>query len=254
MSGAVAIYLRISVDDENRSESDSIINQRNLLRSYIAAAPTLSAGEVLEFSDDGWSGTNFNRPKVQELLELARFGVIRCIVVKDLSRWGRNYPEVNEYLDQIFPFLGIRFISVNDHYDSNDYKGATAPIDVAFSSIMHDMYCKELSIKVKQSHLAKAQKGEYVTGTVPFGYLRSKEKKNQLVIDEGAAVIIRRIFDMACNGISTIRIAATLNEDGVATPLIWRKRNGRSMLGYKLEDSKQTYWENSVIRKILRDD
>ena len=139
---AIAFYLRLSLDDEKHSESESIASQRDLLRSYIKADSFLSVGEVLEFIDDGWSGTNFERPQVKRLLELVKRGGVRTILVKDLSRWGRNYPEVCEYLDQIFPFLGIRFVSVNDHYDSNDYKGQTAPIDVAFSSIMHDIYSK----------------------------------------------------------------------------------------------------------------
>ena len=254
MGSVTALYLRISNDDEKRDESDSIANQRDLLRAYAAAEPTISSGEVLEFMDDGWSGTNFNRPRVQELLELSRRGGVSCIIVKDLSRWGRNYPEVSQYLDQIFPFLGVRFISVNDHYDSNDYRGTTAPIDVAFSSIMHDIYSKELSVKIRQSYLAKAQKGEYVCGHPPFGYLRSETQKNTLVIDEGAAVIVRRIFDMACSGMSGTKIAATLNEDGVDTALTWRKRHGRTTLGHSTDDTGRTYWDYSQVLKTIRDE
>ena len=253
MTGTTALYLRISLDDEKQSESDSIANQRDLLRSYISVDPSLSAGEVLEFSDDGWSGTNFERPQVKALLHLARQGKVKNILVKDLSRWGRNYPEVSEYLDQIFPFLGVRFISVNDHYDSNDYKGQTAPMDVAFNSIMHDIYCKDLSVKVRQSQTAKAKKGEYVCGTTPYGYTRSKTVKNLLEIDEGAASTIRRIYNMACEGCSTTKIAAALNADGVDTALANRRRNGRSTLGMKPINGR-TYWCNGQILRILKDE
>lgn len=254
MAGTTALYLRISLDDENCAESESIANQRDLLRAYISADPALSSGEVLEFADDGWSGTNFERPQVKALLDLARQGNIKNIVVKDLSRWGRNYPEVNEYLDQIFPFLGIRFISVNDNYDSDHYIGSTAPMDLAFTSIIHDVYCKELSVKIRQSYAAKAKKGEYVNGTAPFGYVRSTEQKNLLVIDEPAAATVRRIFDMAEDGLSGAKIAAALNDEYVPTALENRKKNGRSTLGIPMDSDGRTYWSNSQVLKILRDE
>ncbi|MCL2053992.1 MAG: recombinase family protein [Oscillospiraceae bacterium] len=251
---AIALYLRISQDDNNTDESCSIANQRNLLSSYVANDSVFSGCEILEFADDGWSGMNFERPKVQELLELAKRGKIQTIIVKDLSRWGRNYSEVNEHLDRIFPFLNIRFISVNDNYDSLDYKGQTAPLDVAFSSLMHDIYCRELSEKVKQSHLAKALKGEYICGTEFFGYARSKTEKNKLVVDETAAVTIKRIFDMACEGISAAKIAAALNEDNVDTALTLRGRNGKSTLGFKLDEKGRSYWAATQIARILSDE
>lgn len=253
MAGTIALYLRISQDDDNRDESNSVANQRGLLRAYIGADPTLAACEVLEYSDDGWSGTNFDRPRVRELLDVARKGGVQCIVVKDLSRWGRNYIEVSEYIEQIFPFLGVRFISVNDHYDSNDYRGATAPIDVAFRSLVHDIYSRELSVKISQSYEVKAKRGEYVCGHPPFGYMRSETEKNHLVADDGAAAIIRRIFSLACDGLSGVQIAAALNEDGVDSPLIWRKRNGRTMLGMTA-DPAGVYWGAPQIVKIIRDE
>ncbi len=254
MTGVVAMYLRISLDDNNRDESNSIANQRSLLCAYVGANPELAGREVLEFVDDGWSGTNFERPRVRELLEMARHGDIGCIVVKDSSRWGRNYIEVNEYIEQIFPFLGIRFISVNDYYDSNDYRGATAPIDMAFRSLVHDIYSKDLSVKVRQSYEAKAKRGEYVCGHPPFGYLRSTTKKNRLVIDEGAAAIVRRIFGMACAGMSGVKIAAALNEAGVDTATAWRKRNGRSTLGRPLDENGRSYWSSTQVISIVRDE
>ena len=184
---------------------------------------------------------------------MVRRGAVQNIVVKDLSRWGRNYPEVSEYLDQIFPFLGVRFISVNDQYDSNDHKGQTAPMGVAFSSIVHDIYSKELSVKVKQAHVSKAKKGEYVVGTVPYGFIRPKEKDNRLVIDETAAIVIRRIFDMASEGMQNTKIVATLNAEGIDSPLEHRRRNGRSTLALRPKAGR-SFWDGHMIYRILGDE
>lgn len=248
-----ALYLRISLDDDNHDISNSVANQRDLLSAYVAADPVLSAGDVLTFADDGWSGTNFERPQVKALLDLVRRGEVQNIVVKDLSRWGRNYPEVSEYLDQIFPFLGVRFISVNDQYDSDDHKGQTAPMGVAFSSIVHDIYSKELSVKVSQAHLAKAKKGEFVHGSNFYGYVRSDEVKNLLVVDEPAAVVVRRIFGLACEGMSAVNIAALLNADGVDSPLAHRIKTGQSTHGLKPIGGK-AFWNNGQVLRILKDE
>ena len=248
-----ALYLRISLDDDNQDISNSIANQRDLLSAYVAVDPVLSASEVLTFADDGYSGTNFERPQVKALLDLVRRGGVQNIVVKDLSRWGRNYPEVSEYLDQIFPFLGVRFVSVNDQYDSADHKGQTAPMGVAFSSIVHDIYSKELSVKVAQAHLAKAKKGEFVHGSNFYGYVRSKEIKNRLVIDEAAAVVVQRIFDLASDGLSAVKIAAILNAGGVDSPLAHRIKSGQSTHGIKPAGGK-AFWNNGQVLRILRDE
>ncbi len=133
MNYTTALYLRLSVDDDSTDESSSIQSQRHLLQQFVSADPILSSSRIMEFSDDGWSGTTFERPRVKDLLEMARRGGVNCIIVKDLSRWGRNYIEVCEYIERIFPFLDIRFISVNDRYDSADFKGSTAPTDVVFN-------------------------------------------------------------------------------------------------------------------------
>ena len=248
-----ALYLRISLDDDNTDISNSVINQKDLLTSYVSDDPVLSDSEVITFADDGFSGTHFERPQVKALLEKVRRGEVQNIIVKDISRWGRNYPDVSEYLDQIFPFLGVRFISVNDQYDSSKYKGQTAPLSVAFSSIIHDMYSKELSVKIKQSHVAKAKKGEYVCGTTPYGFLRVAEKKNHLVIDEEAAAVIRRIFDMVCEGMSNVEIATMLNNEGINSPLEHRRSNGRSTLALKPKSGK-SFWQTHTIYRIINDE
>ena len=256
MSKATVIYLRLSSDDGTADESNSIKSQRDILHNYIASDPVLASTEVLEFTDDGWSGTNFERPQVKELLDLARKGSIGCILVKDLSRWGRNYIEVCEYIEQIFPFLGIRFISVNDYYDSSNFKGSTAPMDVAFSSIMHDVFAKELSFKIRQSYVAKAKKGEHVNDFAPYGYVKSSTVKNKLVIDEDAAVVIRRIFDMAAEGMPKYKIAAALNGDGVPSPLEYRKLKGLPLPGAAIAQAKRgiTEWTANSIHSTLKNE
>ncbi len=247
-----ALYLRISVDDDNLTESDSIIGQRDMLQAYAAADPALSSGEVLIFADDGWSGTNFERPQVKALLDLARRGGVQTILVKDLSRWGRNYPEVSEYLDQIFPFLGVRFISLGEGYDSAAHKGQTAPMSVAFATIVHHVYAEEQSFKVSQSYKSRTQKGEYLCGSVPFGFVKSTVEKNKLVIDADAAEIVRRVFSLTCEGLLMTQTAAAMNESGFDTPSDYRKRcNGISPDNEKLN---QFFWTGSTVAKILRNE
>ena len=254
MAFTTALYLRLSVDDDNRDESESIVNQRDLLNAYVAANPALSSGEVLSFADDGWSGTNFERPQVKALLDLARQGGVQCIIVKDLSRWGRNYPEVSEYLDQIFPFLGIRFISLGEAYDSEAHKGQTAPMDVAFGTIMHDAYCKNLSVNVRQSYMTKTKNGEFLCGSPPFGFVKSSDGRNRLEVDSEAADTVRRIFLLACEGNSNTQIAAALNNDGVNTPLMYRKHKGRTLRGAHSAAGSRVFWTSESVRKIIVDE
>lgn len=252
MNKVTALYLRLSVDDDSHDESNSIQAQRFMLRDYAMANPLLARTEIIEVVDDGWSGTNFERPGVKALLERTRKGEIGCIMVKDSSRWGRNYVEVSEYMDHLFPFLGVRFISVNDSYDSNDHIGSTAPIDMAFGTIMHDVYCKELSVKIKQSYVRKAEKGEFLCGFAPFGYEKSAEVKNKLVIDDEAAMIVRRIFSLACEGNTTSQIAAVLNTGHIPTPLMYRKEKGKALRGDK--SAVTGLWYDKNVRKILLDE
>ena len=128
-------YLRLSLDDGGDGESNSIENQRYIIDDYISAIPEFTNIPVLEFSDDGYTGTNFERPGIKKLLEAVRCGEVSCIVVKDLSRFGRKYLEVSKYIEQLFPYLGVRFISVNDHYDSESHKGTTAEMDVPLRNV-----------------------------------------------------------------------------------------------------------------------
>ena len=174
IDGYVAKYLRISDDDvdvgKGKDESGSISNQRGVLQYFISNHEELSKYPVKEFLDDGYSGVNFNRPGVQNLLKEVKENKVACIVVKDLSRFGRNYIEVGDYIEQIFPFLGVRFIAVSDNYDSFKNSGG---IEIGFKNLIHDMYSRDLSKKIKSVKRMHQEKGTYIGGDVPYGYVYS---------------------------------------------------------------------------------
>jgi len=249
-----ALYIRLSQEDDNVGESNSVKNQRDLLNDFVSKHPDLSKSKLMYFIDDGHSGTNFNRPAVTDMLTKVRKGTIKCIVVKDFSRFGRNYIEVGGYLEQVFPFLGVRFLSVNDFFDSNDNKGSSAGLDVGFKTLLHDLYSKDLSVKSKTGKLAKIKKGEHIGGTAPFGYVKSKAIKNAWEIDEAAATTIRRIYALAVDGMAFTEIARTLNADGIPTPLSHRKNNNtlKGIPKNCIDDT--SLWRKANVARILRDE
>ena len=144
-------YYRLSMEDDSEGESNSIINQRKLVKDYISNILELASMPFQEFYDDGYSGSSMDRPAIKQVLELARENKVQCIVVKDFSRFARNYIEMGTYLEQIFPFLGVRFISISDRYDSKDYKGKSSDIEVQFKGLIADFYVKDQSVKVKSA-------------------------------------------------------------------------------------------------------
>ena len=249
-----ALYIRLSQEDDNIGESNSVKHQRDLLTDFVMKHPDLSKGKLLYFVDDGHSGTNFDRPAVKDMLNQVRKGSINCIVVKDFSRFGRNYIEVGGYLDQVFPFLSVRFISVNDFFDSNDNKGSAPGLDVGFKTLIHDLYSKDLSVKSKTGKMAKIKKGEHVNGTAPFGYVKSKTVKNAWEIDEAAAVSIRKIYGLAIDGLSACEIARQLNSEGVAAPLVHRINNNTDKGLYYRKVDDIPLWRMANVSKILRDE
>lgn len=244
----IAIYMRLSKTDETmREESNSISMQRILIRKYIASH--FAECELMEYQDDGFSGTNFNRPGVQRLLEDARNERFDCVVVKDFSRFGRDYMEVGSYLEQIFPFLGIRFISINDHYDSGSSQGNTADLDVNFKNLLYDLYSKDLSQKVKTSLRARKESGLYVSGNAPFGYEKAPDDRHMLVICEDEAAVVRKIFSLALQGMTSSQTAKKLNLEHVPTPVEFKIKKGKTSRKPK---GDKFYWSNSVICSILR--
>ncbi len=246
----VAAYLRLSKADTDggvQEESNSISMQRILIREYVASH--FPSCELTEYQDDGFSGTNFNRPGVRRLLEDARNERLDCVVVKDLSRFGRDYIEVGSYLEQIFPFLGIRFISINDHYDSANYPGSIVDLDVNFKNLLYDLYSKDLSQKVGTSLRAKKESGLYVSANAPFGYEKSPDDRHMLVIREDEAEVVREIFSLALQGVTSSQTAKKFNAENVPTPIEFKIRRGRVSRKPK---GDRFFWSSSVICSILR--
>ncbi len=245
----VSPYLRLSSDDGLHGDSHSIAAQRDMIAAFLRSHPELKTAAVMEFSDDGYSGTNFRRPGVTELLRLARTGAVNCIIVKDFSRFGRNYIEVGDYIEQIFPFLRVRFISVNDAYDSQVNGSGAGDVSVAFKHLANDYYSKDLSRKVKSGCKTKWEAGKYLSGYSVYGYRKSEADKHRLEPDGETAPVVRRIFDMALSGDKPSQIAAALNAEGVPTPLdsLTRKHNVRGW------SDLRRIWTGTEIGRILRD-
>ncbi|MCL2508920.1 MAG: recombinase family protein [Oscillospiraceae bacterium] len=251
MNQYIADYLRLSLDDEGIGESNSISSQRQIIQDYISSVPEFVGMPVKEFVDDGYSGTNFNRPGIKRLLDAVRRGEVSCIIVKDLSRFGRKYLEVSKYIEQLFPYIGVRFIAVNDHYDSNNHKGTTAEMDVAVRNMINAMYSKDVSKKAKSAKRTQAGQGKFIHAFAPYGYMKDKADIHHIVIDEPAAVVVKRIFELACQGQGNTAIANILNADGVPTPADYKKQNGSK---HKSNGITKSLWSAGSIIRILRDE
>lgn len=219
----IVLYIRISVEDEEsregiRDESNSVSNQRDLLRRFIEQSPEFEGVEVMELCDDGFSDTSMERPNMQKFLQKSKAKEIDCIIVKDFSRFGRDYITVSDYVDQIFPFLGIRFISINDDYDSAKMNGKASGVDIAFRNVIYSYYSKDLSLKVKSGLQTKARKGDFLSPFAPIGYRKDEKDKNRLVADRDSAGIVRRIFELAGAGMTVVEITRLFNAEKVPPP------------------------------------
>ena len=237
-----ALYLRLSREDGDKTESDSIANQRTLLEAYAADHPELCI--VDEFVDDGYSGSNFDRPEFERLLKALQERKIDCIVVKDFSRLGRNFVETGQYLEQVFPLFGVRFIAINDNYDSLNSQSRDGML-VPIKSMINEMYSKDLSQKIQSCFRSKEVRGEIYT-PVPFGY--KKNQKNHLVLDEEVSDVVVRIFLWKKSGMKEREIAKKLSAQGIQTPF-----TRRCQLGY-LKNTlrvKDPAWQTVFVTKVL---
>lgn len=245
---SIAVYLRLSQEDidkrtnQAKDDSNSIVAQRQIIARYLDNDPFLAAIPRIEFCDDGFTGTNFSRPDFQRMLEMIRERKISTVVVKDLSRFGRNYLEIGDYLEHVFPFLGIRMIAINDHYDSNNHIGTTPGMDVTFQNLIYDYYSKDLSKKVKVGMRVKQQQGGYVS-CCPYGY--KVKEKHKMMIDPETAPIVRRIFLDIIAGKSTSQIARELNEEQVLTPLAYKSIRRKS------SNNCKPMWTHQGIIEII---
>lgn len=239
----VGIYLRLSKDDERAGESLSIENQRCILTKFVHEH---GWNLVSEWVDDGWSGTDFDRPGVQGLLADAQSGKINIIVVKDLSRFGRNYIEVGRYIDYIFPSYNIRFIALNDHIDTAS-KDTTAMDMMPIVNLFNEWHAASTSKKIKAVIEANAKAGKYRATCAPFGYIKGDDPNHLPVIDPDAAPIVRRIFEMRASGISPHHIADKLNDEGVPIPSDYYY----ARLGKPNPRRTRHMWSPETVRQIL---
>lgn len=248
INSKAACYLRLSREDGDKIESDSISNQRELISDFVKSQEGIRL--VKEYVDDGYSGTNFERPAFKEMMNDVREGRIDCIIVKDLSRLGRNYIETGRYLERIFPFLDVRFISILDHYDSAGEDNDADQIIIPFKNLLNDSYCRDISIKIQSQFDIKRKAGKFIGSFASYGYAKDPADKNHLIIDPFAAEIVRQIFQMRIEGYSAYRIADTLNEMGVLPPADYKRSIGLNYdTGYKT--SAHSVWYASTVLRIL---
>lgn len=251
----IAFYLRLSIadgdiDKNNKEESNSIENQRLLLQTYMDAQNELK-GEICEYVDDGYSGMNFDRPEFQRMLSDIKKGKVHIILLKDLSRLGRNYIEVGDYLEQIFPVLGVRVIAVNSRYDSNDYIGQSVGFDITISNLVNHFYSRDISKKVKSGLRTKWSRGISTTGRLPYGYIKDPSAKGGWRIDPEAGRVVRDIFEKALEGWSTKMIVEWLNKEGYAPPgKYYAMKKGIEKQGKVPE--KESLWDTEKLYVILR--
>lgn len=208
------LYFRLSQEDERQGESASIDNQRTILRKY---AEERGFEIHDEYIDDGISGTTFDRPQVQRLLDDAKTGVINTIIVKDLSRFGRNYIEVGQYIDYVFPAFGIRFIAIQDNVDTENRDSGTMEM-MPIMNVFNEWHAANTSKKIRAVLKAHAREGKYHARKAPYGYIKGTDEKKTPIIDEEVAPVVRRIFEMRASGLSPHKIADILNSEGILNP------------------------------------
>lgn len=254
---SVALYIRLSQEDADngteKQESNSVTSQKTLLNEFTEEHDDLIVYDT--YIDDGFTGTDFNRPSFQRLLEDMRNGNINCVIVKDLSRLGRNYIEVGNYIEQVFPLFNIRFIAINDSVDSFKNPSSTNTILVPFKNLINDEYARDTSTKIRTSLNGKKKKGEFIGAFPSYGYIKDSKDKHKLIIDEVAADIVKKIFNWNVNeGLGKIAICHRLNDLGILNPTGHKKLElGQNYNNYGIKDNTYT-WTPSTVRNILKNE
>lgn len=253
MSQNIACYIRLSLADGDLSsykdESNSIKNQRDLIHAFLDKHEEFKEWTVLEFVDDGYTGTNTDRPQFQKMLELTKQGQIQCIVVKDLSRFARNYVVCGEYIEEVFPFLGVRFIAINDNYDSSNGNTIEDNMSMVLKSVLNAYYSKDISRKITASLHQRMKQGIY-RGNAPFGYIRPRGSYTYQ-LDPEASKIVRRAYDLALEGKSTREIANTLNAEKHMTPALYIRRQNSDYRKHRL-NTEDPIWDTNMVLTVLR--
>lgn len=244
-------YIRLSYTDDRSSESDSVSNQRKLIENFVQRNPDIEV--VSEKIDDGYSGIIFDRPAFKEMMQDVTDGNINCVIVKDLSRLGREYIETGRYLRRVFPAYGVRFIAITDNIDTA-HESSGDDLTVSVKNIMNEAYCRDISIKTRTSLDVKRRNGDFVGAFTVYGYMKCEDNKNQLVPDPYAARVVRDIFRMRLEGASALRIARELNRLGILSPLAYKKNNGLPYAKKGYADKEDCKWSATTIIRILQDE
>ena len=240
-----AVYIRLSVEDPHPA-GESIQMQRYILEQYVAVQPDMQLYGV--FCDNGESGTDFNRPSFLYMMEQVHQGKVDCIVVKDLSRFGRNYIEVGYYLEKIFPCLGVRFVAVYDQYDTLELKNKDELV-YSLKNLMNDWYAKDISKKIGSAFFIKQKNGEFIGATAPYGYLKSQEDRHKLVVDMQTAPIVQKIFQWRIEGQGWTQIACRLNQRKIPSPSFYHYQKGHR----KKKPSKAgSLWQAQGVKALVQ--
>ena len=252
MQELLALYMRLSDEDDNMpkgAESNSISHQRQLMMEYVSGHPDLQEYRIVEFSDDGFSGADFGRPNFQKMMDMVKAGSIGVIITKDYSRLGRDYLEVGNYMECIFPLMQVRYISVNDGYDSRDSFGSTGGMGGVLKNIVNAMYCRDASRKVRSAKRVLAQQGKYIAAFAPFGYRKSAADKHVLEPDPDAAPVVRLIFQMAAEGKKYTEISDYLNRHHYDSILEYYEKN--NIRRNNMRDIGEKLWSPPTVMEIL---
>lgn len=242
-----AIYVRLSIENSGKDDDgDSIANQISFCKAYLAEHTDLKLYDIYE--DNGEKGTNFDRPEFKRMMDDIRSGKVKCVLVKDLSRFGRDYIEAGEYLEKIFPFMGIRFISISDGYDSLNCDDAESALMIPLKNMINDVYAKDISRKIITSFRARQEKGEFLPAFAPYGYVKSKEVAYRYEIDQETAPYVRMIFEWKAEGVSHNEICKRLNDMGAVTPA----RRKVDLGIWRAEKYKHTVWHGRTIIDIMK--
>ena len=247
-----ALYLRLSRDDmedgSTKMESNSIANQRELLRSFVKDQPDIQIFDI--YVDDGYSGGNFDRPEFKRMTTDIEAGKVNCVIVKDLSRFGREYIEAGRWIERTYPALNVRFISVTDHFDSKTAEFSEKSFVVPIKNFVNESYCRDISGKVRSHQKIKRERGEFIGAFAPYGYRKDPENKNCLMVDDYAADIVRKVFSWKIEGFSLGAIAEKLNMRHIQSPKEYKQSNGENYnAGFQGSDTPK--WSAVQIKRIL---
>lgn len=248
-----ALYLRLSRDDtdidgRNKTESNSISSQRDLLRAYVQSHEDLQIFDI--YIDDGYSGADFNRPEFERMMEDIRAGKVNCVIVKDLSRFGRDYIEAGRFIQKTFPAFNVRFIAVTDNYDSLLADKTEQALVLPVKNFVNDSYCRDISMKVKAHQKIKRLEGKCISAFTVYGYFKNPDDKNHLIIDDYAADVVKKIFSWKMAGMSLGAIANKLNDLGILSPMEYKKSLGmKYSTGF--ESAGTAKWAAVSVKRIL---